>query len=416
MSSSAHRIDSEQKTLVETMKAILRLSDNSVTDHNHILRYGAYHTKVIPLALALLDYGHNPESLSRNLWMHLLNDVDNIEELSQFLAPAGGSFQSVSRSFARVANLQGASPIRPLTWQSVAIRFQQSVKLMKALLEWTLTFFRDLLIPIMAKGRTPTPASVVSTASRNQKGLKKKLIERDGWFSPVGYVMDFDAPAHITPLPAGGTAVLEAAHIIPFSASKNLALRRKIAIFTGQDMESLLAGDNINDPSNALLLSPTTHEYFGNFRFSLECRNKKYFIRRLVEARLLPTELLNHADGDEILFGHECQEIAKPSSLLCNVHLAVGLVLRNSGVAEMIGKILQDEDDFDDGNADGDHWFQVSASYLDRKLRALQDFDGLNMDETDDTMDADTDGNLSVSGTYAMRIGAGNSYRQCMAA
>ncbi|KAK9350617.1 hypothetical protein V1523DRAFT_445283 [Lipomyces doorenjongii] len=394
MSSSVHPIDSEQKTLVETMKAILRLSDSSV---NHVLCYGTYHTKVIPLALALLDYGYNSESLSHNIWMHLLSDVDNIEELSQFLVPAGGSFQTVSRSFARVSNLQGASPIRPLTWQGVAIRFQQSTKLMKTLLEWTLTFFRDLLIPIMAKGRTPTPSGV-STASRNQKDLKKKLIERDGWFSRVGYVMDFHAPAHITPLPAAA-AVLEAAHIIPFSTSKNLALRRMISVFAGQDMEVLLAGANINDASNALLLSPTTHKYFGKFRFGLECRDKKYFIRRLVEDRVLTAEVLTHEDGEEIFFGEESQEIAKPSSLLCNVHLAVCLVLRNSGAAETIDKILQDEDAFNDGYVDGDYWFHVSASYLDRELGALQAFDELNIDDTDDMMDADTDGN------HAIRIG-----------
>ncbi|KAK9427132.1 hypothetical protein V1505DRAFT_67546 [Lipomyces doorenjongii] len=103
MSSSANQIDSEQKTLVEAIKTILRLSDCSVADQNQILRYGNYHTNVILLALALLDYGYNPESLSRNLWMHLLNNVDNIEEVSQFLAPVGGSFQTVSRSFARVS-------------------------------------------------------------------------------------------------------------------------------------------------------------------------------------------------------------------------------------------------------------------------------------------------------------------------
>ncbi|KAK9433303.1 hypothetical protein V1505DRAFT_362280 [Lipomyces doorenjongii] len=98
----ARQHDSEQKTLVETIKTILRLSDRSVADQNQILRYGNYHTNVILVALALLDYGYNPESLSRNLWMHLLNDVDNIEEVSQFLAPVGGSFQTVSRSFTRL--------------------------------------------------------------------------------------------------------------------------------------------------------------------------------------------------------------------------------------------------------------------------------------------------------------------------
>ncbi|KAK9372328.1 uncharacterized protein V1513DRAFT_384959 [Lipomyces chichibuensis] len=245
----------------------------------------------------------------------------------------------------------------------------------------------------MVKGGTPTPSSD-TTASRNQRDLKKKLLERDGWYSRVGYVMDLDAPAHITPLPGAAASVLERAHIIPFSASKNQTLRRTLSIFAGQDMEVLLTGANINDPSNALLLTSDTHRYyFGTYRFGLECRDKRYFIRRLVEDRILNEHVLAHVDGEEILFGQVSHEIAKPKPLLCNVHLAVGLVLRNSGAAEMISKILQDEESFNDGNVDGDYWYQVSASYLDRELIALQGFDTLAMD---DNTEADTDGNLST--------------------
>ncbi|KAK9320191.1 hypothetical protein V1517DRAFT_354647 [Lipomyces orientalis] len=251
----------------------------------------------------------------------------------------------------------------------------------------------------MAKGGTPTPSSI-STASKNQRDLKKKLLERDGWFSRVGYVMDFDAPAHITPIPGAAASVLEAALIIPLSASKNHSLRRTLSIFAGQDMEVLLTAANINDSSNALLLASDTHRYyFGAFRFGLECRDKKYFIRRLAEDRVLNGDVLAHVDGEEILFGQESHEIAKPSPLLCNVHLAVGHVLRNSGAAEMISKILQDEESFNDGNVDGDYWYRVSASYLDRELTALQGFDTLAMD---DNMDADTDGNLSRSSRHTI--------------
>ncbi|KAK9310928.1 hypothetical protein V1524DRAFT_340952, partial [Lipomyces starkeyi] len=134
-----------------------------------------------------------------------------------------------------------------------------------------------------------------------------------------------------------------------------------------------------------------------------ECRDKRYFIRRLVEDRVLNGDVLAHVDGEEIFFGQESHEVAKPSPLLCNVHLAVGLVLLNSGAAEMISKILQDEESFNDGNVDGDYWYQVSASYLDRELTALQGFDTLAMDDnTDDNTDADTDGNLSRSSHHTI--------------
>ncbi|KAK9340341.1 hypothetical protein V1521DRAFT_362445 [Lipomyces starkeyi] len=235
----------------------------------------------------------------------------------------------------------------------------------------------------MAKGGTPTPS-----------------IQRDGWFSRVGYVMDKSAPAHITPQPVG-TAVLEAAHIIPFSASKNQPLRSLLSVFAGQDMEMLLTGENINDASNALLLSPTTHRSLGDFEFGLECRDK-YLMRRLLEARLLHTEVKSHMDREEIYFNQGSNpDIVKPSPLLCNLHLAVGLVLRNSGVAEMISQILQDEDLFNDGNVEGDYWFQVSASLLERKLRAAQVSDESVID---DKMNADTNGNLSVHSHHTLCI------------
>ncbi|ODQ68729.1 hypothetical protein LIPSTDRAFT_7488 [Lipomyces starkeyi NRRL Y-11557] len=252
----------------------------------------------------------------------------------------------------------------------------------------------------MAKGGTPTPSSI-PTANRNERNRKQKLVQRDGWFSRVGYVMDKSAPAHITPQPVG-TAVLEAAHIIPFSASKNQPLRSLLSVFAGQDMEMLLTGENINDASNALLLSPTTHRSLGDFEFGLECRDKKYFMRRLLEARLLHTEVKSHMDGEEIYFGQGSNpDIVKPSPLLCNLHLAVGLVLRNSGVAEMISQILQDEDLFNDGNVEGDYWFQVSASLLERKLRAAQVSDESVID---DKMNADTNGNLSVHSHHTLCI------------
>ncbi|KAK9234126.1 hypothetical protein V1525DRAFT_428687 [Lipomyces kononenkoae] len=252
----------------------------------------------------------------------------------------------------------------------------------------------------MAKGRTPTPSSI-TTASRNQRDLKQKLIQRDGWFSRVGYVMDRSAPPDITPLPDTAASMLEAAHIVPFSVSKDQPFRRVLSIFAGQDMELLLTGENINDPSNALLLLSDTHRYyFGAFSFGLECRDKRYFIRRLVEDRVLNRDVLRHADGEEIYFGQGSNPaIVKPSPLLCNLHLAVGLVLRNSGVAEMIIRVLQDEDLFNDGNVEGDYWFQVSASLLERKLRAVQVSDESVID---DKMDADTNGNIDVSGHHTV--------------
>ncbi|KAK9364347.1 hypothetical protein V1509DRAFT_636667, partial [Lipomyces kononenkoae] len=57
--------------------------------------------------------------------------------------------------------------------------------------------------------------------------------------------------------------------------------------------------------------------------------------------------------------------------LLCNVHLAIGYVLRESDAFQMISAILEDEEEFNSGNTDGEYWLVSGASYLERKLRGL---------------------------------------------
>ncbi|KAK9364522.1 hypothetical protein V1509DRAFT_543347, partial [Lipomyces kononenkoae] len=183
---------------------------------------------------------------------------------------------------------------------------------------------------MMARGRTPTPTNR-STASR-PKNLKEMLLARDGRFSVVGQIMDDSGPVPSLP-PSNGMARLHVAHIIPFSASRRLPLRVMLSKFAGQDMEDvLLTGQGINDPSNALLLDATTHEAFDAFKFGLECQNDQYFLRILAQS--IPSSVSRHMEGDELFFGQEPGQIALPSPLLCNIQLAVGRVLRASGVAE----------------------------------------------------------------------------------
>ncbi|KAK9489624.1 hypothetical protein V1508DRAFT_406954 [Lipomyces doorenjongii] len=225
-----------------------------------------HRTFVIPLALALLDRGYNPKSLSDDLWMKLANDKDRLD-LSQLIFPVDGSFHNVS-------SLSGISPIEPRSWKDVATRFQRSIFL-DELHDWTYSFLVDMLIPMKTKGKTPTPSEVRR---------------------------------------------LQVAHIMPFSASKRKPLRNLLSVFAGEDMEELLTGSNINDPSNALLLDAITHEAFDSFEFGLEFQNK-------------------------------------------------------CGIAGLIDKILQDEEEFNIGNVEGDYWLRVSASYLQRELRGLQEVD-----------------------------------------
>ncbi|KAK9372527.1 uncharacterized protein V1513DRAFT_451970 [Lipomyces chichibuensis] len=385
MSSIANPSDCEQKTLLETLKTILRLSEGVVAIP---LRYGNQSTDAIVLALAMLDYGYDPQSLSDNLWTHLTDEHNKIAELSQFLSPVGGSLD-------RVVNLKGITPKVPLNWEAVADRFQQSQPLKKQLEEWTSPFFYELLIPMKAKGKTPTPSDG-STSSRS-RNLKQKLLDRDGWLSAVGRVMDLSAPWPM--IPNQDYDHLEVAHIIPFSASSSSSFRTILSRFASQDICDLLTGQSINDPFNALLLDAKSHKFFDSFQFGLECQNGRYVLRKL--GTKLPNEVHRHDDGDEIVFGRQSQH-ALPSPLLCNLHLAVGRVLHASGAAEAIDKILQDEDQFNSGDVEGDYWFRVGASYLQRKLSGLQGLDWFAPDRYEDHMDSSSEGDLSTTSRHAV--------------
>ncbi|KAK9319145.1 hypothetical protein V1517DRAFT_333500 [Lipomyces orientalis] len=387
MSSAFGAIDSEEKSLIETLTTILRLSKGLISIS---LVYGNTQSEVLSLALALLEHGYNPISLSNDLWTNLTDENGKVEQLSDILSPIGAPFR-------RVLAVSTIVPKPPLNWDGAAARFRQSKLLMMALENWTRQIFSYMMVPMMAKGRTPTPSEGGSTARRRQWSLKRLLIRRDGWISLVGKMMDDSAPPEVQPIRRGYAGVtLQASHIVPFSASGNSILRIMLSKYMGQDMEGLLTGENINDASNALLLDSVTHEAFGLFKFSIECQDGRYFFRRLAPTRKLHTFVLRHRDGEEINFGQASREVARPSSLLCNLHFTLGRVLWTSGAAENIARALADEDELKDGHVDGDYWHRVSASYLQRELRALSGLDELATNGQVDGRDSDADNHTTI--------------------
>ncbi|KAK9326472.1 hypothetical protein V1520DRAFT_156556 [Lipomyces starkeyi] len=380
MSSAFGAVDSEEKSLIETLKTILRLSKGLISLS---LVYGNTRSEVLSLALALLEHGYNPISLSNDLWTNLTDEIGKVEELSEILSPVGAPFR-------RVLAVRTIVPQPPLNWDGAAGRFRQSKLLMSVLENWTRQIFSYMMAPMMAKGRTPTPSEGGSTARRKQWSLKRLLIRRDGWISLVGKMMDESAPPEVKPIRRGYAGVtLQAAHIVPFGASGNSILRIMLSKNMGQDMEGLLTGENINDASNALLLDSLTHAAFGLFKFSIECQDGRYYFRRLAPTRKLHTFLLRHRDGEEITFGQASGEVALPSSLLCNLHYTIGRVLWTSGAAENIAKALADEDELKDGHMEGDYWHRVSVSYLQRELIALSGLDELATEGQDDSSTPD---------------------------
>ncbi|KAK9241924.1 hypothetical protein V1506DRAFT_509955 [Lipomyces tetrasporus] len=373
MSSSAQGSGSNQKTLNEALIAIFRLSRYEIN-----FEYQGRIENSVPIALALLLRGYNHQSISDDLWKYLTRTLAKRTSLLEILSPIGAPFETLTAVI-------GVTPQVSLTWQEVSDRIHHSVHLSRGIATWTRGMYVDLLIPMQLKGKTPTPAST-STASRNQALFKRKLLERDGSMSVVGGVMEESEVRDDMPDPPYGTSRLIAAHIIPFSASCRPRLRRLLSVFAGQsprDMERLLTGENINDPSNGLLLDLESHQAFDKYKFGLECQDKHYSIRILVARRFLPLIVRRHDDGEAVFFGQGPQDHALPSPLFCNIHLAIGRVLHESGVARLIDEIQQDENDLKDGHVEGDRWLAVSASYLERELRGLQRDDDSSVDLED---------------------------------
>ncbi|KAJ8098925.1 hypothetical protein POJ06DRAFT_213263 [Lipomyces tetrasporus] len=383
MSSSAYADDPSRKTLTEALITIFRLSRFPFA-----FEYQSRVFNAVPIALALLERGYSPQSLSDDLWKCLAETSEKRRCLLQLVSPVGASFR-------RLSALIAVSPKDSRSWQDTSDMFHGQILLKTTVVNWTRGMCVDLLLSMRAKGKTPTPSGR-STATRKQRDFKQKLLARDGSFSVVGGVMERSECMPDTPLPPHGTETLIAAHIIPFCISSRPCLRQLLSIFAGQYVENLFTGDSINDPSNGLLLDAASHGAFDLYQFGLECQDKHYRIRILVRDNLLPEPVRRHNDGEEVLFGQRSQNHALPSAVLCNLHLTIGRVLHDSGIAAMIDEILQDVDEFNAGNLDGDYSLRVSASYLVRELRALQSLDELGIDSQHDEADLDNEEVLPI--------------------
>ncbi|KAK9388163.1 hypothetical protein V1515DRAFT_597905 [Lipomyces mesembrius] len=80
-------------------------------------------------------------------------------------------------------------------------------------------------------------------------------------------------------------------------------------------------------------------------------------------------------DGEEVMFGTgpRGHEIDLPDGELFNIHLAIAKVLHASGAGEAISKILQDEEEFDEGIVeDGPSAARISAFAVRIALQEVQ--------------------------------------------
>ncbi|KAK9318963.1 hypothetical protein V1517DRAFT_311138 [Lipomyces orientalis] len=335
-------LDNSVKTLVETLITILEPCEVPLSFDYHNRTFD-----VRPPATALLRYSYDCDSLAGDLWNCITDSLQKTELLKKLLRPCNA--HSVFPS-----SESGFIPRRAWTWPEVRSKILQSDDLKASVISWTRDFYLDLFLTIMAPSHTPTP-SERSTSTRNQEAFRRKLFDRDGVVSLIGRVLKLESYPPPPGVSYSFADALQGAHIIPFSANSHPELRNTLSIFAGQSVEMLLTGNQINDPSNGLLLDPSAHSAF----------------EYCTPDTLLPPAMAVHNDGEQLLFGMKSHLVTLPSELLCNVHLAIGYVLRESNASQMISAILADEEEFNSGNTDGDYWIVTGASYLERKLRGL---------------------------------------------
>ncbi|KAJ9388363.1 hypothetical protein DTO063F5_2694 [Paecilomyces variotii] len=196
-------------------------------------------------------------------------------------------------------------------------------------------------------------SNIVESASRNdQKWLKECCLKRDGQRCIISGIFDYNY-VQKNALDEEGEET-ECTHIIPFAMGHFetdakarelqgtwVAMRRYFPILT--DPTHHFSQENINECRNAMTLHHGLHRNFGKFRIALDPTEKEneynilQFRATATAKRFLPA-------NNKILFTQHDSRYAMPSPELLRIHAIIAKVLRASGQAEYIDKILQDRD------------------------------------------------------------------------
>ncbi|KAK9384465.1 hypothetical protein V1515DRAFT_589168 [Lipomyces mesembrius] len=119
--------------------------------------------------------------------------------------------------------------------------------------------------------------------------------------------------------------------------------------------------------------------YLMNLLLGLKCLNGQYWLRKVVPKKALG-RISDCQDGEEVTSGTGSQghAIDLPNGELVNIHLAIGKVLHASAAGEVINKVLQDEEDYNDGIVeDGASAARISAFALKIALKRVQVVDSV---------------------------------------
>ncbi|KAK9364824.1 hypothetical protein V1509DRAFT_572231, partial [Lipomyces kononenkoae] len=217
------------------------------------------------------------------------------------------------------------------------------------------------------------------------------ILRRDGLISPLGRAIDKSAPENLIYANPERVMRLEAAHIMPFKVAKYSHMQTLLSMFAGANLRRILTGKNINSPSNIFCTDNSTHELFDEFIIGVEYLNERYALRKVVARRALGPFISRCQDGEELVFGNgpEGSIIDLPDGELFNIHLAIANVLHASGAGEVIKKISQDEEEYNEGI--------VKDEASGKRILAFALKQALNGLNAADSIDSPTDNDDTVS-------------------
>lgn len=233
-------------------------------------------------------------------------------------------------------------------------------------------FLQGFFVPLKAQGRcTPAVSTLITPTSRSEVGpdqgvttrlgtLRRRCLARDGGRCVMTRTYDNRyletlyaglPPRRRRHMPAGGKT--EAAHIIPHSLnslhadatilhpSKRMVWR--ILNMFAPGVSNSLAGDLIDTPMNAMMLTADIHERFGNLDCYLQQTseaNTYTFHMVRGKAPLVPSA----TPTEKIVFTNHDQEpfADLPSPRLLAIHRACCMMLSMSGAAEYVENLLDD--------------------------------------------------------------------------
>ncbi|QRW03504.1 HNH endonuclease [Ceratobasidium sp. AG-Ba] len=246
--------------------------------------------------------------------------------------------------------------------------------LLKELAEF---YLNVMVLPMRAQGgRTPKTSDhpsrtlsmeqeemlneMISQTKRDPHAVKSLALRRDGYRSSLSRLIDM--PSVEAGLASRENtdvyvAYTEAAHIIPFSLSKEGERSSKIWTtlenFSGMNLLTKLSGDNINWLGNMLTLSADEHRCFGQMNGWLE--SVKGSPNTYVICGTLPY-VGGLSDGAVVTFTTTDDLLELPDPRLIAIHTACAKIYRIKAAAEHVDRILRDLEELpvlrEDGSSD----------------------------------------------------------------